>query len=401
MNPRTMILAVIALTTAIHAQVKTWTDVQGRTMEAKFVRLEGDSVYFLKNGRTITFPLKQLSKKDRKTIDQIVNPESPYKGVPTSGKHYLTKEKLIYPHNFDAPFPKNISAGDFEVIIVKEDKEASEFIYESDHFQFHSNVRLKKTVVKEFAKTFEATFNYHMALPFGFPYPESDSGLSKYKTRLFDTKEAYVYAGAPESSAGVYFGRTDTIMIPLSSLGVKAGSTGCYLDRSKSSSVLVHEIAHQLSLNRGLHRPPNWWVEGFADYVDYTPFSVSSFKISRKEKAMTEQVQRRFEYALEYGGGRFPNFKEYFQTRYWDKDADGYHSSIYYGLGALLVYYFCHEDGDGNGQAMRDYIVDLRKGVPYLKAEASLLRGRSYDEFKKEFTSHWKRRGIDIEFVEE
>jgi len=116
---------------------------------------------------------------------------------------------------------------------------------------------------------------------------------------------------------------------------------------------------------------------------------------------MTEQVQRRFEYALEYGGGRFPNFKEYFQTRYWDKDADGYHSSIYYGLGALLVYYFCHEDGDGNGQAMRDYIVDLRKGVPYLKAEASLLRGRSYDEFKKEFTSHWKRRGIDIEFVEE
>ncbi|MCA9179521.1 MAG: hypothetical protein KDB14_33930 [Planctomycetales bacterium] len=46
-------------------EVRTWTDVQGRQMQASFLRLEGSNVYFLKDGAEFQFPLAQLSIEDR------------------------------------------------------------------------------------------------------------------------------------------------------------------------------------------------------------------------------------------------------------------------------------------------------------------------------------------------
>jgi hypothetical protein len=59
----------------LHAQaaekVRTWTSLDGRTMQAQFVReVDGDAT-FLKDGKLITVPLDQLSEADRKTIREL------------------------------------------------------------------------------------------------------------------------------------------------------------------------------------------------------------------------------------------------------------------------------------------------------------------------------------------
>lgn len=52
-------------------RVRTWTDVQGRAMEAQFVReIDGDAT-FLKDGKLVTIPLDRLTEKDQKLIREL------------------------------------------------------------------------------------------------------------------------------------------------------------------------------------------------------------------------------------------------------------------------------------------------------------------------------------------
>ena len=43
-------------------EVRTWTDSQGRKMQAQFVREVDGDVTFLKEGKLITLPLEKLSE---------------------------------------------------------------------------------------------------------------------------------------------------------------------------------------------------------------------------------------------------------------------------------------------------------------------------------------------------
>ena len=49
-------------------EVRTWTDTQGRKMQAQFVREVDGDVTFIRDGKLITFPLDQLSEDDQKFI---------------------------------------------------------------------------------------------------------------------------------------------------------------------------------------------------------------------------------------------------------------------------------------------------------------------------------------------
>ncbi len=49
-------------------EVRTWTDVDGRKMQAQFVREVDGDVTFIKDGKLITFPLDRLSDDDQKHI---------------------------------------------------------------------------------------------------------------------------------------------------------------------------------------------------------------------------------------------------------------------------------------------------------------------------------------------
>ena len=52
-------------------KVRTWTDVQGRTMQAEFVREVDGDVSFLKDGKLIILPLERLSEADQKLIREL------------------------------------------------------------------------------------------------------------------------------------------------------------------------------------------------------------------------------------------------------------------------------------------------------------------------------------------
>src|SRR5262245_40957158 len=49
-------------------EVRTWTDTQGRKMQAQFVREVDGDVTFLKEGKLVTLPLDKLSEEDQKFI---------------------------------------------------------------------------------------------------------------------------------------------------------------------------------------------------------------------------------------------------------------------------------------------------------------------------------------------
>jgi len=70
MRAATCLIAVICCCLAAHAddKVRIWTDVDGHTMEAQFVReIDGDAT-FLKDGKLVHMPLDRLSEKDQKLI---------------------------------------------------------------------------------------------------------------------------------------------------------------------------------------------------------------------------------------------------------------------------------------------------------------------------------------------
>ena len=49
--------------------VRTWTDVQGREIQAQLVGIKGDGAVLLYKGREVTVPLKKLSPEDRRYVE--------------------------------------------------------------------------------------------------------------------------------------------------------------------------------------------------------------------------------------------------------------------------------------------------------------------------------------------
>lgn len=63
-----LLVFLSAVASASAQEVRTWTDVQGRKMQAQLVREVDGDVTFIKDGKLITFPLEQLSEADQKFI---------------------------------------------------------------------------------------------------------------------------------------------------------------------------------------------------------------------------------------------------------------------------------------------------------------------------------------------
>jgi hypothetical protein len=63
-----LLVCLVTLTQLSAEEVRTWTDVNGRKMQAQFIREVDGDVTFIKDGKLITFPLDQLSDDDQKHI---------------------------------------------------------------------------------------------------------------------------------------------------------------------------------------------------------------------------------------------------------------------------------------------------------------------------------------------
>ena len=66
-------LVLLALAGSAWAKERVWTDAQGRTMKAEFIREIDGEVTFLKDGKLMTVPLDRLSEKDQKIIRDLAD----------------------------------------------------------------------------------------------------------------------------------------------------------------------------------------------------------------------------------------------------------------------------------------------------------------------------------------
>ncbi|MCW1887121.1 hypothetical protein OKA04_20450 [Luteolibacter flavescens] len=343
----------------------------------------------LTGGRSVTFPISRLSQSDQDFIKEAAVSGDADKPADEADKG-----------NFDSPWPDKIRfSEDPQIRVISEDKEEKRFIYESANYRFVCDVRLSQQVVKGFAVMFESTYQYCRALPLGLSGGKLTDG--KYQILLFETKETYVEAGGPPSSAGVFMSGRGVVMVPLTSLGVRPVGSGYMLDRDQTSGTLIHEITHQLTPEEYFESGPlGWFSEGIAEYTTATPYRSGAFKVKGNFDDITD-------YATDYGkdsnGGRAlgqkikaPSLKDFFLMGY--SQFAGNNANFNYGLGLLLTTYFLHLDGDGDAARMKDFLKALRAGEDGEDSLKYLLDGRTYEQLETAISKAWKRKGIDIEF---
>ena len=378
------------------AELRTWTDVQARKVEATLLRVGDQAVVLkLKDGREISYPLTKLSEPDRQYVEQNRALIPSMKELPAAPKAVDTSEKF----NFGDAWPERIKfAEDPEINTVVEDADKKSFIYESANYRYMCDVRLAKSVVKGFAVMFEATQLYCRTLPLAINGGVKIEG--KYQILLFEKFEDYVKAGGPASSSGVFIGGKNAVLVPLKSIGVKPVGSGYMLDRDKSSNTIPHELTHQVS-------PPcyfaegamGWFSEGIAEYVANTPYRSGTFSVRGNQKPIVE-------YATGYGskdmGGRALGTKIHmpalkgFMTQTYSNFTET--AQLSYGCSLLLTTYFLHMDGAGDGKRMKAFLKALHEGKEGDQALEVLLDGRTFEKLQEEITKAWSHKGIDFTF---
>ena len=386
---RTLSFFLLFLSLTHAAELRSWTDIQNRKIEATLLRVEDKTVILkLKDGREIPYPLTKLSLDDCKYVEESRIPLGP--------------EKAGQSLNFDLPWPERIKfCEDPEVNTVEEDAEKKRFIYESANYRYVCDVRLAKSVVKGFAVMFEATHLYCRSLPLAINGGKAEA--DKHQILLFEEFEDYVKAGGPPSSAGVFMSGKGVVMVPLTSLGVKPVGSSYMLDRDKSSKTLPHELVHQLTPEKYFEKGASgWFTEGLAEYVAVTPYRSGAFTVRGNQKDI-------FDYVTGFGskdmGGRalgtkirLPALKSYMLQDYSEFLAQ---PQLNYGCGLLITTYFCHLDGEGDGKRIKGFLKALHDGAEAEKSLDLLLDGRSFDQLEEDIAKAWSRKGVDFTFAKE
>lgn len=370
------------------AEVRDWTNITGKTISAKLVDVEGDKAVLNMNGQNFPVPITSLSKPDRDFIEEWK------KSAPTD----TASDSGVEP-NWDGEWPKIVSADvSQEIEVIKEDEEAGEYIYASDHYEFICDVKLNTSVVKRFSLLFEATNQFMRELPLGMVKPFRKE---RHKIRLFETREAYESAGGPPSSAGVYISRggEGDILVPLTSLGVKKVGSNFSVDYDKENTTLSHEIAHQIT-DREYYSPGSrgWFTEGIAEYIAQSGYRSGKFNV--------DDLQKLKDYVTAYGedgtGGRAlgdeitaPELEKFMIQSY---DSFLSNSMFNYGFAALVVYYFFHMDEEKDAANIKNYLKGLKEGKEIPGMFEPLLAGRSWEELQDDITKAWRSRGVRIHF---
>jgi nucleoredoxin len=117
-HPLLHLLVTLSLATGVTAKVETWTDFDGRSMEAELVSATDKYASFLKtDGTRYSFPIEKLSEADQARVRELAAtlppaPATPAAPVPQavagkftsemSGKLVSLKGKTLSPHSREA-----------------------------------------------------------------------------------------------------------------------------------------------------------------------------------------------------------------------------------------------------------------------------------------------------------
>jgi len=378
---------------------RAWTNNEGKVIEGSLVSIEDGQVTLKTERGNFKFPLTRLSENDQKYIRELQAKE----GVMPKDPDYPAKDKMQggigdFENLKLGEWPASVAA-EFDIDriqIVKEDK-SGEYIYRSPHFEFRSNVRLSKSVVREFSRIFEATYELVNAIPVGLNAQPAGEGY--YITKLYETKDQYFADGGIPGSGGMFTYRGDTgmIKIPLPNLGVKNTGTRFVVDTGKSSTTLIHEITHQVMMRWGPLMPV-WMMEGFAEVASSQIYSNGRFRLTDTDRAVKDEVTRRNSSGRDFS---MVNIKDLMgiSSQQWAMALTDGDASLNYNSANLLLYYFLRIDGDGKGEKLVDYLKARAEGMDGEEASTKiLLAGRSYEDLQKDVAEGWRSEGLKLDF---
>lgn len=365
-----LVFSLAAIASSQEAE-RAWTSADGKKMTGTLEAFDGVTVQIRTAKAAFKFPISRLSPEDQKYI-----------------KDWAANKPAAV-----GPWPDFVEVPlDLPVQTVSEAEGTC--IYRSPHFEFRSPIRLSQSVIREFARIFEATFEAVKALPVGFDPKANESGF--FVTELFRTKEEYYAAGGPEGSGGVYKTRDDKIMIPLEFLGVKAVGNRFILEPRGDNDVLKHEIAHQVT-RRWLLLSDVWFVEGLAEYIAAARYKDGRYTFKNIAGSVEEYVFQRTDQTA------YPmlpvetllniTFQE------WAAALTGSGINRNYPSANLLMFYFLHLDGDGKGTAVAEYLRALDKGEDQAAAmKKHLVRDREMAALSQDVRDKLRGVGIRVEF---
>jgi len=373
--------ATTAMPVADAGEVREWTDTRGRTLRAEFLGAEDGTVRVrrVRDDRVFRIAIDRLSEKDRAFVRDRrdeASPEAAKESSPTPPE---------WPRRVEAP-------RDFEVEIVRKDRDRQTFVYRTPHFEVRSNVELVRSLVREASRIFEATFLAVEALPIELrPQPPGDDAY--YEAQIFETVEQYHAAGAIQGSAGVYRSRDEKILMPIQSLGVKKQSSGYGIDDDKSRDILVHELTHQL-MGAWNRKVPIWVSEGLAEFMERVPYVSETFRFDRMDLPDAlrgrgdEQRVMPLERLIHLTNSEW---RANFQKR--PDDVTAYYQSAF-----LLAYYFLRLDGEGNAERFHAYFRAIENGAPPEQALEKLLDDRDFEALAEDFRRALNRENVDVTF---
>ncbi len=294
-------------------------------------------MFRMPNGAPASAPLAKLSAEDQVYLAQWLK-QQPVKVV--------------------MPDSVGVETAQIKVETVSEDAAGESFIYRTQHFEFKSQGKFSQSLLREVARNFEATYELVKALPWGIvPQPESGTHFHAW---LLKDKEAYYAAGAPPNSSGVYFRRKELFMVPFESVGLKLVGKSYAKDEDFDTQTMVHELTHQM-MHDTLEQLPQWIVEGTAEYTGILPLRTGKFRVSGAKNALKDYIEFLKKRTTQGVPEPYPLHLLFAITNEeWNGVLAGnpQMSRRLYFTSYLLVYYFMHLDGKGDGQLFANYFRD-------------------------------------------
>ena len=340
-----LLLIIATIASSSHAQLpvvdppRAWKPAAGAPFQATLLSFDGTTAIFkMPNGQHVPANAEQLSAEDRA---------------------YLAEWVKKQPIKFTMPDVVGVETAAIKAEVVSEDATAEKFIYRTTNFEFESQGKFTQSLLREIARNFEATYELLKALPWNIaPHPPSGT---HFKARLFKNRAAYSAAGGPPNSGGYYSSKDECFFVPFESIGIKESGKSYTKNDDFDSSTLVHELTHQM-MHFWLNVLPQWIVEGTAEYTSNLPLKTGKFRVSSAKTGLREYLD--FLKRRVVGGVPEPYPLEKLlniTNGEWAATlaADPATSRRAYFTSYLLVYYFMHMDGKGDGQRFIRYFREV------------------------------------------
>ena len=366
--PRAL-FSLLVLTTVASAQLavldppRAWKTAEGQSFQASLQNFDGTTAFFrMPDRRVAQLPAAKLSPEDQQ---------------------YLAEWQKRQPIKFVLPEFAGVDSAKIKPEVVSEDAAAEKFVYRTAHFEFESQGKFSPSLLREVARDFEATYELLKALPWNID-PKPPSG-NYFRARLLKDRNAYLEAGGVANSSGIYRAQTETFLVPFESIGVKTLGKG-FAKGDYDSGTMVHELTHQM-MHFWLEFLPQWMVEGTAEYTSNLPLQNGRFKPAAAKGGLKDYIE--FLKKRTVGGvpEPYPLEKLFGITNeQWSETLAQSPASSHrlYFTSYLLVYYFMHLDGKGDGQRIMRYFREVQ------------AQRKEMEDFRKAMGEFFKMPGVKL-----